>query len=86
MTICEVGREQVISPDLLLASEYLPDPNAGFENLSLLPFNQAGEFVVEFRYQPKSFWMGAALSLLGWVSLCLYAGRHFWGFHQIVGE
>ncbi|MCP4773991.1 MAG: hypothetical protein GY880_07115 [Planctomycetaceae bacterium] len=86
VTVWDVGREQVVSPDLLLASEYLPDPNAGFENLSLLPFNQEGEFLVEFRYQPKSFWMGASLSFLGWISVCLYAGRRFWGLPRIVGE
>ena len=67
------------SPKLLAASEYVPNPTAGFENVFLLPFYQEGEFVVEFHYQPVSFWVGATLSFLGWVSLFLYTCGRFLG-------
>ena len=73
VTVRDVGRERTTSPDFLVATEYLPNPIVGFENVFLLPFYQAGEFVVEFRYEPRSFWVGAALSFLGWVTVIFYA-------------
>ena len=78
VTVWDVAREESSAPQLLAASEYVPKPTAGFENVFLLPFYQEGEFVVEFRYQPASFWVGATLSFLGWGSLFLYTcGRFF---------
>lgn len=79
VTVWDVARKQMSSPKLLAASEYVPNPTAGFENVFLLPFYQEGEFVVEFQYQPVSFWVGATLSFLGWVSLFLYTCGRFLG-------
>lgn len=77
----DVGREQVVNADLLSASEFLPEPNDGFENLFLLPFNNEGEFLVTFCYQPRSFLIGAWLSISGWIVLCLlYPCKRFFGW------
>ena len=81
----DVGRKRVEFPDLLVAAEYLPEPIAGFENVFLLPFHQGGEFVVEFRYQPKSFWVGASLSLLSFIAVILFACGVFFRSSRVAG-
>ena len=85
VTVRDVGGERMTSSNLLVASEYLPNPISGFENVFLLPFYQEGEFVVEFRYEPRSFWVGALLSFLGWVIVILYACGVPLSLRRVVG-
>lgn len=84
VTVRDVDGKRMTSSDLLVAADYLPDPIAGFENVFLLPFYQEGEFVVEFRYEPRSFWVGALLSFLGWVIVILYACGVPLGLRRVV--
>ena len=77
----DVGRKRVEFPSLLVAAE----PIVGFENVFLLPFHQGGEFVVEFHYQPKSFWVGASLSLLSFIAVILFACGVFFRDNRVAG-